>query len=168
MNNSQSAKRRAHSICLQGMASILHYKYCIELPNLNKVYVSMWDYVTKFRFQDLEIWKLSIEIGDKLFNIADLLEKRKLYRFAEQLRSAGLSMSNNISEGSGSNSKKEFNQFLNIARRSTFENANIVIVLNRQKLIDSKYTNELLDDLDHLCRKISNFQKSLSKQKIAQ
>ena len=70
-------------------------------------------------------------------------------------------MSNNISEGSGSNSKKDFNNFLNIARRSTFENANIVIVLNRQELIESDFKNELLDDLDHLCRKITNFQKSL-------
>ena len=117
--------------------------------------------IVKFRFQDLEIWKLAIEIGDKLFQIANLLEKKRLYRFAEQLRAAGLSMSNNISEGSGSNSKKDFNNFLNIARRSTFENANIVIVLNRKKLIDSGCTGELLKDLDRLCRKISNFQKSL-------
>lgn len=115
----------------------------------------------KFRFQDLEIWKLAIEIGDKLFRISNMLEKKHLYKFAEQLRAAGMSMSNNISEGSGSNSKKDFNNFLNIARRSTFENANIVIVLNRQELIDLEYKNELLDDLDHLCRKISNFQKSL-------
>ena len=48
-----------------------------------------------FRFQDLEIWKKAIEIGDKLFDIADDLEKKKLYCFAEQVRGAGLSMSNN-------------------------------------------------------------------------
>ncbi len=48
-----------------------------------------------FRFQDLEIWKKAIEIGDKLFDIADDLEKKKLYRFAEQVRGAGLSISNN-------------------------------------------------------------------------
>jgi four helix bundle protein len=72
-----------------------------------------------------------------------------------------MSMSNNIAEGSGSNSKREFINFLNIARRSTFENANIVIILYRQKLVDTELKNELLNDLDHLCRKISNFQRSL-------
>ncbi len=41
------------------------------------------------------------------------------------------------------------------------KNANIVIVLNRQKIIDTEFKNELLDDLDHLCRKITNFQKSI-------
>jgi four helix bundle protein len=76
--------------------------------------------MAKFRFQDLKIWELAIEIVDKLFDIADKLESKKLYRFAEQLRGAGMPMSNNISEGSGSTSNNEFIQFLNIARRSTF------------------------------------------------
>jgi four helix bundle protein len=115
----------------------------------------------RFRFQDLEIWQMAIDIAEKLFDIADMLEDKKLYRFAEQLRSAGMSMSNNIAEGSGSNSDKEFANFLNIARRSTFENANILILLQRRNLIDQATLNSLLEDLDHLCRKITNFQKSL-------
>ena len=57
---------------------------------------------------DFPIWEKAIEIGDKLFDIADKLERKRLYRFAEQVRAAGLSISNNISEGSGSFSKKEF------------------------------------------------------------
>lgn len=115
----------------------------------------------KFRFQDLEIWKLAIEIADKLFDIADELERKKLFRFAEQLRGSGMSMSNNIAEGSGSTSKKEFSQFLNIARRSTFENANILILLKNRNLITIDEQELLLNRLDHLCRKITNFQKSL-------
>jgi four helix bundle protein len=91
--------------------------------------------MVKFRFQDLKIWQLAIEIADELFNLADELEQKKLFRFAEQLRAAGMSMSNNIAEGSGSSSNKEFNQFLNIARRSTFENANILILLRKRNLI---------------------------------
>lgn len=115
----------------------------------------------KFRFEDLEIWKRAIEIAEKLFDIADRLENRKLFRFADQLRGAGLSMSNNIAEGSGSSSKKEFSQFLNIARRSTFENANILFVLHKRKYIEEERRNELLDELDSLCRMISGFQKAL-------
>ena len=119
--------------------------------------------MTKFRFQDLEIWKLAIQIADELFDIADQLERKRLYRFAEQLRASGMSMSNNIAEGSGSNSKKEFHQFLNIARRSTFENANILILIQKRELISKDVHEQLLDNLDLLCRKISNFQKSLHK-----
>ncbi len=73
-----------------------------------------------------------------------------------------MSMSNKIEERTGSRSNKEFKQFLNIARKSTFENANILIVLCRRGLIEEKLKNELLEQLDILCRKITNFQKSLN------
>jgi four helix bundle protein len=117
--------------------------------------------VVKFRFQDLKIWQLAIQIANELFDIADILEQKRLYRFAEQLRGAGMSMSNNISEGSGSSSKKEFKQFLNMARRSTFENANILILLEMRRLISRDSLDKLLDRLDFLCRQITNFQSSL-------
>ena len=118
--------------------------------------------MAKFRFQDLEIWKEAIEIGNLLFDIADELEKKKLFRFAEQLRGAGMSISNNLAEGSGSSSKAEFRQFLNIAKRSTFENANILIVLHKRNLVNDTVLNAALERLDILCRKITSFQKSLA------
>ncbi|MGD8521280.1 MAG: four helix bundle protein [Desulfobacterales bacterium] len=115
----------------------------------------------KFRFQNLKIWQFAIEIADDLFDIADELERKKLYRFAEQMRASGMSMSNNIAEGSGSSSKKDFNNFLNIARRSAFENANILIILERRSLIDAARLDKLLTDLNILCRQITNFRKTL-------
>jgi hypothetical protein len=42
--------------------------------------------MSKFRFEDLQMWKIAMDIGDKLFDIADALELKKTYRFAEQLR----------------------------------------------------------------------------------
>jgi four helix bundle protein len=117
--------------------------------------------MVRFRFQDLEIWKEAIDMGNSLFDIADKLEEKKLYRFSEQLRGAGMSMSNNIAEGAGSNSKIEFKNFLNIAKRSTFENANILIILNKRDLIDNSTLDSMLNRLEILCRRITNFQRSL-------
>ncbi len=117
--------------------------------------------MVKFRFQDLEIWKDAITVADKLLNIADQLESAKLYRFSEQLCGATMSISNNIAEGSGSLSNKEFRHFLNIARRSVFENVNILILLERRKLIKDSELSLLLEDLDHLSRKIFKFRRSL-------
>ena len=117
--------------------------------------------MAKFRFQDLKIWQSAIQIADELFDLADRLESKKLYRFAEQLRGAAMSISNNIAEGSGSSSPREFNLFLNVARRSTFEVANILILLNRRNLLEKVLLEKRLDRLDYLCRQITNFQKSL-------
>ena len=67
----------------------------------------------------------------------------------------------NRAEGSGSGSKKEFKQFLNMARRSTFENANILMLLQRRKLISQDSLDQLLNKRDSLCRQITSFQNFL-------
>jgi len=118
-----------------------------------------------FRFEDLQIGADSIELADQLFDIADKLENKKLFRFAEQLRGAAMSISNNIAEGSGSFSDKEFSQFLNIARRSTFECANIIVLLNRRNLVELSEKTRLFGELAKLSSKITNFRKSLTKGK---
>jgi len=120
--------------------------------------------MTKFRFENLEIWQRAVEVARKLFRLADALEKRKLYRFADQIRGAGLSMPNNIAEGSGSTSKKEFIQFLNITRRSTFENASMVIIFEKENLISERERDEILQALDELCRMITAFSRSLKEK----
>jgi four helix bundle protein len=117
-----------------------------------------------FRFQKLDIWRKAVEIGNMLLDIADDLEKRRLFRFAEQMRGASLSISNNISEGSGSNSKAEFASFLNIAKRSAFENANMTIVFKNRGLISTQTMESLLADLEQECRIITGFIHSLKKK----
>jgi 23S rRNA-intervening sequence protein len=59
-----------------------------------------------WRFEDLEIWNKAVDLAVKFHLIAERLDKRRLYRYAEQLRAAGLSISNNIAEGSGSTHKQ--------------------------------------------------------------
>ncbi len=113
-----------------------------------------------FRFEDLEIWQLAKKLAIKFHKVADKLEQKKLYRYAEQLRAAGLSVSNNIAEGSGSIHPKEFNQFLNIARRSLFEDASMILVFFDMELLEESEKNELLEDCDFLSRKITNYYKS--------
>jgi len=114
-----------------------------------------------FRFEGLEIWQRSADVADELFDIADGLEGRKRYRFAEQLRGAALSVSNNIAEGSGSSSNREFKQFLNFARRSLFECANMILLFERKGHIVSETARRLLKELDELSRMIIAFSRTL-------
>ena len=114
-----------------------------------------------FRFEDLEIWQLACELAVKLHTFAGRLDERKFYRYAEQLRGAGLSLTNNIAEGSGSVHQAEFRQFLNIARRSLFEDASMLLVFQKLKVLTTAEVDELLGDCDKLSRKITNFSRSL-------
>jgi len=73
-----------------------------------------------------------------------------------------MSITNNIAEGSGSFSNKEFGNFLNIARRSVFECANILYIFVRRKVISSEEKSTLYSRLLIFSKKITNFRKSLS------
>jgi four helix bundle protein len=122
--------------------------------------------MSDFRFEDLDIWKDGIILSDKLFDIADTADNKRLYKFAEQLRSACMSITNNIAEGSGSFSDKDFANFLNIARRSIFECANILYIFERRKIISLEIRLEIFPDLTSLSRKITNFRRTLLNQTI--
>jgi four helix bundle protein len=117
----------------------------------------------QFRFQDLEVWQRAAKVTSTLFAIADQLEAARNYRFAEQLRAATLSISNNIAEGSGSASKVDFANFLNTARRSVFEVANMLMILNREKLVPAEQATDLLSDLEEQSRMLLAFRKTLLK-----
>jgi len=56
---------------------------------------------------------------------------------------------------------EEFIQFLNIARRSLFEDASLLLVFEQLGLFDSTKIDELLVDCDVLSRKITNFSRTL-------
>lgn len=114
-----------------------------------------------FRFQDLEIWQRGASISPTLFQLADRLEQRRLYRFAEQLRGAGLSITNNIADGSGSTSRSEFTHYLNMARRSVFEVANILIILTREMCWTENEVEGMLDELEEQSRMLLAFQRTL-------
>src|SRR5436190_19323655 len=114
-----------------------------------------------FRFEDLEIWQLAKALAVKFHKLADVLDKRRLYRYAEQLRAAGLSLTNNIAEGSGSIHVQEFRQFLNISRRSLLEDASMLLVFETLCLFEAGEIDELLIDCDVLSRKITNFGRTL-------
>jgi len=56
--------------------------------------------------------------------------------------------------------KKEFGQFLNVSRRSTFENANMTMIYRMRDLISEEQMHHLLTELDELSRMISGFTAS--------
>jgi len=119
--------------------------------------------MAQFRFQNLEIWQTSLDLTMSIFDLADLLDKKKYFRVAEQLRAAMLSISNNITEGSGASSPKYFARFFDFSRKSLFEVANILTVLNQRNIITNSVLSANPDELEFLIRRITCFKRSLFK-----
>ena len=111
----------------------------------------------------MDIWKDALDVSDMLFDLSNKADNIKFFKFAEQLRAAGMSISNNIAEGSGSFSDKEFASFLNIARRSVFECANILHIFLRRNIISPEEKDQIYIELTSLSKRITNFRKTLIK-----
>lgn len=117
--------------------------------------------MNRFRFEDLEIWKEAIEIAIILFRIADILEEKKLWRFADQVRGVALGMPNNISESTGTDMIGEQQQLLRYSRRECYEAANILVILEREKHISSTEKEQLYERLHVLSKRITSYSRSL-------
>ena len=84
-----------------------------------------------------------------------------MFRFAGQLRGATLSITNNIAEGSGSVSDADFASFLNFARRSVFEVANMLMLLKRDGYLGEADVTGLLNELEEQSKMILAFRRRL-------
>lgn len=114
-----------------------------------------------FRFEGLEIWKLAIEYGDRLYNVADKFPQKEIYAMGSQLRRAALSISNNIAEGSGASTNKDFCSYLNTAIKSSLETVNILYFAKIRKYINEEVRIGLYEDAERLIRKIRAFKQTL-------
>ncbi len=117
--------------------------------------------MAKFRFEDLESWKEAIKIASELFKIANELEEKKLFRFADQTRGVGMSIPNNIAESTGTTMKGEQQQLLRYSKRECYEAANILVILLNESLIEKETKEQLFDRLDILSRRIQSYSNSL-------
>lgn len=114
-----------------------------------------------FRFEALEIWHKATELAVKLHSLADRLESGRMLPHAEQLRGASLSLPDNIAEGSARMHAKKFAQFLNITRRSLFEDASLLLSFEKLGLTTPAEIDGLLTDCDELSLKVTNFSRRL-------
>lgn len=114
-----------------------------------------------FRFEQLEIWKLAITYANKLYNTAEKFPSYELYALSSQLRRAAISISNNIAEGSGASSNKDFKSFLDISIKSTLETVNIIYFAKIRKYLDEEKRLSLYNEAELLIKKIRAFENSL-------
>jgi len=97
----------------------------------------------KFSFEDLEVWRKAVEFAKGVIELAESVETdRKHFRLIEQLEACSTSVALNIAEGKGRYSKKEFVQFLYIARGSLYETITLLIIFNQNSWISDSQLDE--------------------------
>ena len=115
------------------------------------------------RFEDLEIWQLAREIGNKVHQIFETTSLGNNYALRNQMDKSSGSIMDNISEGFERNGNREFIQFLSIAKASCGElRSQLYRVLDRNHIDEDSF--ELLAEMVLLeSKKISAFINYLSR-----
>ena len=114
-----------------------------------------------FKFQKLDVWKKSIELGKACMRVAEELPQKHQYSFGDQLRRAALSISNNIAEGSGRTTLKEQANFYNMSKGSVYEVINILVVLSDLKLLKLELDEKkrVYNLADEICKMLTGLMK---------
>lgn len=72
-------------------------------------------------FRDLIVWQKAMELARQVYALTRRLPKEELYALGDQMRRAAVSIPSNIAEGQARDSRKEFLNFLSIAKGSNAE-----------------------------------------------
>jgi four helix bundle protein len=73
------------------------------------------------KHHDLHVWRESIALVKKIYETTKKFPQDEMYVLTAQMRKAAISIPSNIAEGAARTSKREFLQFLTIARGSLSE-----------------------------------------------
>lgn len=116
-----------------------------------------------YKFEQLEVWRLSLDYIDLVYKVAEKLPRSEDYNLKSQVTRAATSIALNIAEGSQGQSDAEQARFLGMAIRSLIETvACQQIIQRRGYLQDKELPKKMYDDSQVLAKKLQNFRKSLS------
>ena len=96
------------------------------------------------RFEDLHVWRLSVEIRDAISRLTDSGKAARDFDFRDQIRGASSSAPRNIAEGFGRFRPKPFASFLRIARGSLHETRNLLHEARSKKYFEADEVETLL------------------------
>ncbi|MBR5622942.1 MAG: four helix bundle protein [Opitutales bacterium] len=71
--------------------------------------------------ENLEVWKLSIELVSEIYKISRKFPREAMFGLSAQMQRAAVSIPSNIAEGAARQSPKDFLKFVRIAQGSLAE-----------------------------------------------
>lgn len=72
-------------------------------------------------FRDLLVWQKSMALATAIYRATECFPKSEIYGLTSQMRRAAISIPSNLAEGCARSSRKDFRQFVLIAKGSNYE-----------------------------------------------
>ena len=118
----------------------------------------------RFGYEGLEVWNRAVDFAVKVIELVETIDTgRKHYRLLEQIEAASTSVSMNLAEGKGRNSKKEFIQFCYIARGSLYETMTLLEIFRRKSWISESDVSSVKSEALEIASMIKGLINSIYK-----
>ncbi len=118
----------------------------------------------KFKFEDLKVYNKALGFVNLVYKSINDFPKTERYALSPQFTRASVSITLNITEGSG-DSNAQFNRFLQIALNPIKECVVCSDIANRQHYTSNETNNEIRERFAELSKMITGLQEYL-KSKI--
>lgn len=109
------------------------------------------------KFEDLEIWQLSLAITKDIYDLAATPQLSKDFGLRDQIRRAIISVSSNIVEGFEKSNNNELVRFLRIAKGSVGEVRNQLYIALAVRYISQDEFDRVNTKLENLAKQIGGF-----------
>ncbi len=124
--------------------------------------------MAKTNFENLQIYKLSEELADNLWQVVVRWNSLARDTIGKQLVRAGDSIGANIAEGSGRGTNPEIRRFLRVARGSLYEVQHWLRRAYRRRLLTEKQVKELSPLVKELTPKLNAYLRSIGSLELKQ
>lgn len=131
----------------------------MKVGSLEKLVFNIFD--RAFKFEKLRVWHISMDFGERIFQISLTFPDHEKFNLTSQIRRASDSIALNIAEGSTGQSNAEFRKFLGYSIRSLAEVVTCLYKLKLRKYINEDDFEKLYDDAFQLMNQIVALRNSL-------
>ena len=118
------------------------------------------------KFEEIRAWQSAREVVSRIYKISQGEKFRRDYSLGDQIKRASISIMSNIAEGFSRQSRKEFIQFLFIAKGSAAEVQSQLYIALDQGYISEEQFREIYEKVEETAKLLSKFityLKSLNK-----
>jgi four helix bundle protein len=115
----------------------------------------------KNKFEDLEVWKKAHWLTLNIYKLTNKFPNEEKYRLGDQLRRSAASVSTNIVEGSSRAHRKEFQQFLNLARASLEETKYHILLARDLNYVNDRTYLEIQNRCEEIGRMLAGLVRSI-------
>lgn len=117
-----------------------------------------------FKFENLDIWKLACEYADEAHTLIKSFPLDEKLSLTGQLNRSTSSIPDNIAEGSGATTVRDFSNYLQVSIKSVYESVSQLYRAWRRGYITDEQRVYFYGKAKTLVAKISAFKQSINKR----